>query len=470
MTAIAYPLLRPHVAAAEATNARGPRLPLLLWIGAEVTVATTVFVIVAAAVPLRRDIALPWPGLPPIVALAAGLCFWLALGLLGGSRSEARAGGSVMTFNLPFIVGGTILGGPLAGALLGLVAEVELREIRGVPWYGVLANHAVAILSAVAAGLVGEVLRGPIDGVLPGQPALALFIVSAAIAVAYTTVNVLLVIPGFAFKDGESLAEASRRTYDPSFRDTALVEGLLAWLLAATYLVIGWWATIACVALVTVAWRARELAERGQHDPMTGLLNDSGFAPLFDTAIDAARLGRRALAYLALDLDGLWETNQRYGSAAGDQLLKAAAARIKQAVRAADLVARKVATGDEFIVLLDAVDDLATALRIAERIQVAVARPISLRGQHAGVQLSTSIAIGVVVIERGTDLTAMDVRQLGERRLEASKCRDGEVVADGNGPTEAEAERRRRRKDIQRNGWSDHGRAGWPNVESRGED
>jgi diguanylate cyclase (GGDEF)-like protein len=443
MTAVAYPV-RPGLQLAV----KVPR-PLITWIAAEIGLATVVMVVVVAAVPLRREIALPWPGLPPIVALAAGLCFWLALGLLGGSQSRSHPGGAVMTFNVPFIVGGTILGGPLAGALLGLVAELELRELRAVEWYGVLSNHAVSILCAVTAGFVGEVLRGPIGAILPDQPALALFVVSGAMAVAYTSLNVLLVIPVLALRGGMTVGEAGR-IYDPAFRDRSMVEGLLAWLLAATYVTIGWWATVASAALVAVAWRAHESAYALEHDPMTGLLNDRGLAPRLDAAIELAKAGRRLSAYLALDLDKLWEVNQRHGSAAGDQLLRAVAARMNAAVRASDSVSRKASTGDEFVILLDRIPDLESALHVAARIQAAIRQSVQLRGQIGRVELVPDISIGLVVIERGTDMTASDVRDLAEQRLEASKCRKARIVSAGNGPTQSEKQRRALEKALTR--------------------
>ena len=90
-----------------------------------------------------------------------GLVFWIAIGLLGGTRVERMHGHGVLTFHIPFIVAAMALGGPTAGALVAMLSTIERRELREVPWYGTLANHAALTFSAV----VGGVVLLAIDGV-----------------------------------------------------------------------------------------------------------------------------------------------------------------------------------------------------------------------------------------------------------------------------------------------------------------
>jgi len=442
MIAVAYPARLRY-------SLLGRPNPLAVWIGAEVLLAGLALVGVAAAAPLRREIALPWPGLSPDVALTAGLGFWLAFGLLGGLRAHERPGGSVMTFSMPFIVGGTVLGGPLAGALLGLVADLELRELRTVPWYGLLANHAVSIVSAVAAGLLGEVIRGPLQAALPGQAALALFLLAAAMAGTFAVTNLLMVIPTLALKGGIGLVEASR-TYDASFRETSIGEGVLAWLMAATYLVLGWWATVACVALVLIVWQAHDASEALRHDPMTGLLNDRGFQPRLEAAVQQAEHGTRAAALLVLDLDRFWAVNDRQGYEAGDEVLRATASRLLASVRATDSVARNHRAGDEFSVLLEEVPDLATVRMVARRVHEGICRPIRLRRGDADT-VAVGVSIGIVFIEPGATAPARVVTELAERRLQQAKASGQALVLEGDGVVDrATSDRRARQKRLAR--------------------
>jgi diguanylate cyclase (GGDEF)-like protein len=405
------------------------------WVVVQVVAATIALLAVATTASVDPTIALDWPGLRPEVATTAGLTFWLAFGLIGGVRTRLQPGGGVVTFSMPFIVAGTVLGGPLVGGLMGLVSELEVRELRTQPWYGVLANHAVGILGAITAGIVALLLRAPLERLLPDQPGLAFFVVVAVAALVFTTLNVALVVPTLAIRNDLLLGEASRSP-DAAFRATTVAEAILAWNLAVAYQSVGWWAPIAIVALVLAVWQAFDRGQRLVHDPLTGLLNDLGFAPRLEAAIGTAKRGGRPAAFLALDLDGLWQVNARHGSAAGDEFLRVSAQRMFRAVRATDSVSRKASTGDEFAILLDDIADIESARLVAERIQAAVRRPIVLRGD-AGETIQGGVSIGVVLLERGTRLTTVELAELAERRLEDSKTRGGEIVCGGEGPSEA---------------------------------
>jgi diguanylate cyclase (GGDEF)-like protein len=109
--------------------------------------------------------------------------------------------------------------------------------------------------------------------------------------------------------------------------------------------------------------RLRELADQ---DYLTGLLNTRAF----EAALQHRCAGGRRFAILLADLDELKETNDRDGHAAGDVLLRTAAAGIAATVRGGDVVAR--VGGDEFGVLSDAVtreDAIALAVRIEAELE-----------------------------------------------------------------------------------------------------
>ena len=423
---------------------------LAIWVAVQVAAASAVLLAVAVTTPIDHGIALSWPGMPPDAAVSAGLTFWLAFGLIGGVRTRLQPGGGIVTFSMPFVVAGTVLGGPLAGGLMGLVSELEVRELRTRPWYGILSNHAVVILAAVGAGLVATSLESELRLLAPGQDMLVLFVVVMVAALVFTTLNVALLIPTLAIRNGLTIREASR-TPDAAFRATAVAESILAWNLAMSYLLVGWWAPILIVALVLAVWQAFDRGERLGHDPLTGLLNDFGFEPRLDAAIRKAELGIRPYALLSLDLDGLWEINLDYGSSAGDTFLCAAAQKMLRAVRATDAVARKANTGDEFLVLLDDIPDIESARRVAERIRAVVREPIHVRGRGGSELLHGDISIGIVLIERRTTLSATELKELAERRLQKAKAIGAGIVSQGNGPTPRQLQAYRDRKAEQRN-------------------
>ena len=79
---------------------------------------------------------------------------------------------------------------------------------------------------------------------------------------------------------------------------------------------------------------------------------------------------------LMLDVDHFKQVNDTWGHAAGDVVLQELAQRIESQVRASDVAARY--GGEEFVVLLPGTD-VASALKLAERIRMAIASsPIGL--------------------------------------------------------------------------------------------
>ena len=79
-------------------------------------------------------------------------------------------GHGVLTFHIPFIIAAMALGGPTAGALVAMLSTIERRELREVPWYGTLANHAALTFSAVIGGVVLLVIDARLVDLLPDKP------------------------------------------------------------------------------------------------------------------------------------------------------------------------------------------------------------------------------------------------------------------------------------------------------------
>lgn len=132
------------------------------------------------------------------------------------------------------------------------------------------------------------------------------------------------------------------------------------------------------------------LENRAHHDPLTGLPNRAALARFLPRAQQRNQGTQDGLAMLYLDLDGFKPVNDRHGHAAGDQVLREAASRMRGCLRGGDLVVRL--GGDEFLMILQvAANDAASQARqIAERTLQAVALPIHWENQ----QLQVSCSIG----------------------------------------------------------------------------
>ena len=120
--------------------------------------------------------------------------------------------------------------------------------------------------------------------------------------------------------------------------------------------------------------RERRLEALSRQDPLTGL----GNARLLRERLgyELARHARydRSLAVVVLDLDGFKGVNDRFGHAAGDEVLRAVAAALARTVRDQDTVVRQ--GGDEFCVLAPE-SGAEEAGRLVTRLQAAVAESVS---------------------------------------------------------------------------------------------
>ncbi len=139
-----------------------------------------------------------------------------------------------------------------------------------------------------------------------------------------------------------------------------------------------------------------ELQKRAFADALTGLPNRLLFE---DRLIHALlRLDRTnhlrvedRLAVLFVDLDGFKPINDSFGHAAGDVILRSAADRLRQEARESDTVAR--VGGDEFLILLEDVTDVAACVSIANRVLESLSQPFEVSGKK--VQIACSIGIVV---------------------------------------------------------------------------
>jgi diguanylate cyclase (GGDEF)-like protein/PAS domain S-box-containing protein len=155
---------------------------------------------------------------------------------------------------------------------------------------------------------------------------------------------------------------------------------------------------------VTERKRAEEqLTHQAFYDPLTQLPNRALFMDRLGHRFRRARRdGGAPFAILFLDLDRFKGVNDSLGHEAGDNLLVTTARRLETCLRPGDTVARL--GGDEFTVLLDSVADAGDAVRIADRVQAALAAACNLGGVEVFTTASIGIALSAAHYERPEDL------------------------------------------------------------------
>ena len=132
------------------------------------------------------------------------------------------------------------------------------------------------------------------------------------------------------------------------------------------------------------------LEHRAGRDPLTSLPNREVFLDELEHALERNARSELSVAVLYVDLDAFGQVNETLGREAADRLLGEAASRIAAAVRAGDIVARLA--GDQFVALLELLDDDHDAVAVARRVIAAFERPFEHDGETVTLRASAGLA------------------------------------------------------------------------------
>jgi len=136
---------------------------------------------------------------------------------------------------------------------------------------------------------------------------------------------------------------------------------------------------------------SEQIAHSAEHDFLTGLPNR---LLLNDRVSQAIALGQRhsyQVAVLFLDIDGFKHINDSLGHAIGDKLLQSISERLVGCIRAVDTVSRQ--GGDEFVMLLPAVENAQDAALAARRMLAAIAEAHNIDNHDLHVTASIGISV-----------------------------------------------------------------------------
>ncbi|MBR9911845.1 MAG: EAL domain-containing protein [Gammaproteobacteria bacterium] len=140
-----------------------------------------------------------------------------------------------------------------------------------------------------------------------------------------------------------------------------------------------------------------QLAIMAFHDELTGLPNRSLFYDRFQHSLARCRRSGCQVVLMLLDVDRFKLINDSLTHEAGDILLQVIAQRLKDHVRDMDTVAR--IGGDEFVVVLESIQDGDDVAQMAQQMLNEIALPTSIRGH----ELATSVSMGIGVYPHDGD-------------------------------------------------------------------
>ncbi len=187
---------------------------------------------------------------------------------------------------------------------------------------------------------------------------------------------------------------------------------------------------------VTERKRAEQRLEHNLfHDALTGLPNRRLFLDRLQQLFARARQENRHYALLLANVDHFKVFNQSMGTGAGDQILQEIGRRMAACLRPQDTTTQIVGEGkdsvrvlsrlggDEFAILLDGFADPSDALRVARRIQGAVADPCFVGSREVRASASIGIALSTPSHERPENaLKDADTAMRRAKALGGSRC------------------------------------------------
>ena len=191
----------------------------------------------------------------------------------------------------------------------------------------------------------------------------------------------------------------------PALLDAAAaVQG---WILASLILSV--------LAVSAVAYKlVRPISASANTDVLTGLPNRRAFMLAAHAAMSACWAQGQPVALLSMDLDKFKPINDTLGHAAGDEVLRAIGARLRNFFRSGDIVARL--GGDEFCALLkDVAPDHLPAL--ADRLRATLEMPI----ERDGKALVVGCSVGVMVAHQDDELHLEDLMDRADAALYRAK-------------------------------------------------
>ncbi len=156
-------------------------------------------------------------------------------------------------------------------------------------------------------------------------------------------------------------------------------------------------------------------------DELTGLPGRAVLDDRLRVALAHAARDGRTVALILADVDSMKDVNDSFGHAVGDDVLREVSRRMARALRSGDTVSR--VGGDEFVVLVDGLDEAATIWQVAERLRNAICGdPVEV----AAYAISLAASFGLAVAHPDDD--PVELLERADRAMYRAKAMGGATV------------------------------------------
>ncbi len=150
-----------------------------------------------------------------------------------------------------------------------------------------------------------------------------------------------------------------------------------------------------CANLTALLWRhqahTRQMWHLAHHDRLTGLPNRDYLDAELERAIQASDRLDRPFALMYIDLDNFKDINDSFGHDFGDRVLLEALRRIRACLREGDMIFRH--GGDEFLLILENLEDALAVDAIARKLIAAFAAPLRIDEQTVTARFSIGVSL-----------------------------------------------------------------------------
>jgi diguanylate cyclase (GGDEF)-like protein/PAS domain S-box-containing protein len=191
---------------------------------------------------------------------------------------------------------------------------------------------------------------------------------------------------------------------------------------------------VGCLTDVTERVQLRhELEVRASVDQLTSCLNRAAFLELLEWTTSQPQAAGEGCALIFIDLDRFKSVNDRFGHAAGDGLLAAAANRLRGAVRDCDDIGRF--GGDEFVVICPRVQGSAHAVALAERVAGAMTTTLDVGPGLVELRTSVGVAWTAEALDADTFIAQADSAMYESKRTRGNRVTLFTPASDGTSQT-----------------------------------